>query len=65
MSDLNNQTVQSIKHFLNSVPEFNNLLRMYLLKDASIDLKGHIATLYCDVPTEKVIFKGEQMHAWI
>ena len=24
--------------------------------------KGHIATLYCDVPTEKVIFKGEQMH---
>ena len=27
--------------------------------------KGHIATLYCDVPTEKVIFKGEQMHVRI
>ena len=24
--------------------------------------KGPIATLYCDVPTEKVIFKGEQVH---
>ena len=24
--------------------------------------KGPIATLYCDVPTEKVIFKGERMH---
>ena len=29
---------------------------------AVIILKGHIATLYCDLPTEKVIFKGEQMH---
>ena len=27
--------------------------------------KGPIATLYCDVPTEKVIFKGEQMHVRI
>ena len=27
--------------------------------------KGHIATLYCDVPTEKVIFKGERMHVRI
>ena len=27
--------------------------------------KRHIATLYCDVPTEKVIFKGEQMHVRI
>ena len=24
--------------------------------------KRPIATLYCDVPTENVIFKGEQMH---
>ena len=27
--------------------------------------KGPIATFYCDVPTEKVIFKGEQMHVRI
>ena len=26
---------------------------------------GPIATFYCDVPTEKVIFKGEQMHVRI
>ena len=25
-------------------------------------LKGPIATFNCDVPTEKVISKGEQMH---
>ena len=25
-----------------------------------ITLKGPIATLYCDVPTEKVIFKGDK-----
>ena len=27
--------------------------------------KGSIATFYCDVPTEKVIFKSEQMHVRI
>ena len=27
--------------------------------------KGHIATLYCDVPMEKVIFKGEEVHVRI
>ena len=30
-----------------------------------IPAKGPIATFYCDVPTEKVIFKGEQMHVRI
>ena len=28
-------------------------------------MKGHIVNLYCDVPTVKVIFKGEQMHVRI
>ena len=27
--------------------------------------KGHIATSYCDVLTEKIVFKGEQMHVRI
>ena len=40
-----------------------HLRRAALSSDRSYSSpKGHIATLYCDVPTEKVIFKGEQMH---
>ena len=31
----------------------------------SFPWKGPIATFYCDVPKEKVIFKGEQMHVRI
>ena len=33
--------------------------------ESGVDLKEPIATFYCDVPTEKVIFKGEQTHVRI
>ena len=37
----------------------------YLLNWVEYFDKGPIATFYCDVPTEKVILKGEQMHVRI